>query len=221
MIDTMDTKENREGKKEPPENKDPSTGSKEKEIKEPSPEVILTRKEYEELTARLAELEGMKDRLLRSAADFENAKKRLTRERDDFVKFSQEGLLRDLLPVLDNLERALAHAGAPSADGGEKNNLPGILAGVRMVSKQLGEVLKNQGLKRLSVAGEIFNPNQHEAVGYVEEKGRDHEIVEEVEPGYLLHDRLLRAAKVRVRIGPSPEKSSDLKPEEEKQEEIT
>lgn len=201
MIDTMD--------------------SKQKPDKEASGEIKLSRKEYEELMARLAELEGMKDRLLRSAADFENAKKRLTRERDEFVKFSQEGLLRDLLPVLDNLERALAHAeGSPAAQSGEKNLLPGILTGVRMVSKQLGEVLKNQGLKRLTVVGEIFNPNQHEAVGFVEEKGRDHEIIEEIEPGYFLHDRLLRAAKVRVRIPPSEQKK-DLKPEEEKQEEIT
>src|SRR6185436_9919948 len=88
-------------------------------------EVTLSKQEHEDLLKRLAEAESLRERLLLSAADFENAKKRLSRERDDFVKFSQENLIKDLLPVLDNFERALAHAG----EGGE-TNLKSIVSGV-------------------------------------------------------------------------------------------
>ena len=101
-------------------------------------------------------------------------------------------LIRELLPVLDNFERALSHAE-------ETKDSKGIKAGVQLVYKQLNEALKAQGVKRMKTAGEIFDPHQHEAVGFVDEPGREDEIVEEVEPGYFLHDRLLRAAKVRVR----------------------
>lgn len=171
----------------------------------------VTLGELEQLRAKLAELEGMRDRFLRSAADFENAKKRLAREKEEFVKFSQESLLRDLLPVLDNFERALAHLPA-NADGQSK----AVLTGVQMVFKQMLEILKGQGLKRMQTVGELFDPHKHEAVAYLPGKGREHEIVEEVEPGYFLHDRLLRAAKVRVRSS-----SASGSAEEEKQDDLT
>lgn len=171
-------------------------------------QVTLSRQEYDDLQKRLSELEAMKDRLLSSAADFENAKKRLTRERDEYVKFSQETLIRDILPVLDNFDRALAHA----ADGGEAN-LKGIVAGVEMVKKQLAEILKNQGLKRLQTVGQKFDPHVHEAVGFVHDAGPEDVIVDEIQPGYMLHDRLLRAAKTRVRVAPPTDS--------EKEEEIT
>ena len=74
--------------------------------------------------------------------------------------------------------------------------------GIRMVQKQLADILKNQGLVRLETKGQIFDPHQHEAVGFVQEAGPEDEIIDEIEPGYKLHDRLLRAAKVRVRIAP-------------------
>lgn len=166
----------------------------------------LSRQEHEELLLRLKELEDLRDRYMRGAADFENAKKRLARERDEFVKFSQENLLRDLLPVLDNFERALAHAGA-SKDP--------VISGIQMVFKQMNEILKNQGLIRLKTIGELFDPARHEIVSFAAGGGREDEIVDEIEPGYFLHDRLLRAAKVRVRS------SQALKAQEEKNEEIT
>lgn len=182
---------------------------KKKHKEEDQDQVVLSKQEYDDLQKRLAELEALKERLLHSAADFENAKKRLTRERDEFVKFSQENLVRDILPVLDNFERALSHAG----EGGEAN-LKGIVAGVEMVRKQLFEILKNQGLKKLQTKGEKFDPHHHESVGYVHESGPEDVVVDEVESGYMLHDRLLRAAKVRVRVAPSNASS-------EKEDEIT
>lgn len=163
---------------------------------ESAPPKALSLKEHEELLARLRELEAMREKWLRSAADFDNAKKRLAREKEEYLKFSQENLIRSLLPVLDNFERALAHG--PS----EKSGASGVLAGIEMVYKQLNEILKAQGLKRIKTVGEIFDPHAHEAVAFVQDEGRDHEIVEEVEAGYYLHDRLLRAPKVRVRNSP-------------------
>ena len=171
----------------------------------------VTLEELEQLRAKLAELEGMKERFLRSAADFDNAKRRLAKERDEYVKFGQESLLRDLLPVLDNFERALLHGN--NAEGPAK----AVLTGVQMVFKQMTEILKSQGLKRIQAVGEIFDPHKHEAVGYDSSEGKENEIVTEVEPGYFLHDRLLRAAKVRVRNSSTASKNG----EEEKQDEIT
>ena len=165
-------------------------------------DVTLPREEYEKFLARLQELEGMKDQLLRGAADFENAKKRLIKERDEFVKFSQESLIRSLLPVLDNFERALAHGGAAS-----EGHLQKVITGIELVFKQMTEALKNQGLKRFQSLGEKFDPHRHEAIGYVENDEKADIVVEEIEAGYFLHDRLLRAAKVKVGV--------------EKQEEIT
>jgi molecular chaperone GrpE len=185
-----------------------------KSSKADSQEVVqIPAAEHEELLKKSAELELIRDRVLRSAADFENAKKRLAKERDDFVKFAQEGLIREALPVLDNFERALSHAGEIK-DASAKN----VVSGIQMVFKQFNEILKNQGLKRLQTVGQKFDPHQHEALGYVYEKGPEDEIVEEIEPGYLLHDRLLRAAKVRVRMPPA---SSPHPDSGEKQEEIT
>ena len=191
----------------------PSAESKENQAP-PQDEIVLPRAEYESLLARLNELEGMKEKLLRSAADFDNAKKRLLKEREEFIKFSQENLIRQLLPILDNFERALAHAGEV-----KDSSVKGIVSGIQMVYKQVSELLKNQGLKRLKVVGEKFDPHLHEAVGHAEQEGREDEIVEEIEAGYSLHDRLLRAAKVRVRVSPSSKKK--FQPQEEKQEEIT
>lgn len=173
----------------------------------PDENITISRQEHESLLKRLAELEQLKDRLLLSAADFENAKKRLSRERDEFVKFSQESLIRDLVPVLDNFDRALSHAG----EANEKN-LKSIVSGVQMVQKQLSEILKNQGLKKITTLGEKFDPHRHEAVSFAQEEGPDDIIVAEVESGYMLHERLLRASKVRVRVANAV--SSDDKQEE-------
>ncbi len=161
--------------------------------------ISVPRADYEALTQRLEELEGLKDKLMRSAADYENAKKRLVREREEFVQYSREAILRSLLPVIDNLERAMMHA-ADNDQGGSAKNL---VAGIQRVVKQFGEILKSQGLMRIETAGKIFDPHLHESIGFVKEAGRDHEIVDEIEAGYLLGEKLLRAAKVRVRISES------------------
>ena len=179
---------------------------------DPSPETPsekaappVSPQEHEALLLRLKELEELRDRFQRGAADFENAKKRLARERDEFVKFSQENLLRNLLPVLDNFERALSHAG---------NSKDPVISGIQMVFKQTNEILKNQGLVRFKTVGELFDPTRHEIVSFAAGPGREDEIVEEIEPGYFLHDRLLRAAKVRVRSSRAANNAGEEKTEE-------
>ena len=171
--------------------------------------VTLSKEEHQKLLEQAKELEEVRDKLLRTAADYDNARKRLAKEREEFIRFSQERLLRDLLPILDNFERALAHA--------EEIDRP-VADGIRLIWKQLLDLLTAHGLKRLSSEGDPFDPHLHEAVDQVEEEGPEGVIVKEIVPGYLLQDRILRPAKVRIRVRPN-EKAKEKTAE--KEEEIT
>lgn len=171
--------------------------------------VTLSKEEHQKLLEQAKELESIRDRLLRSAADYDNARKRLAKEREEFIRFSQEKLLRDLLPILDNFERALAHAAESD---------PPVASGIQGIWKQLLDLLTIHGLKRLSCEGRPLDPHFHEAVDQVEEEGPEGVIVKEIVPGYLLHDRLLRPAKVRIRVRPNAKAKEKA---EEKEEEIT
>ena len=187
----------------------------------PSGKVEVSAQEYEDLKKKVGELEGLREKFLLAAADYENAKKRNARDKEDFIKFSQERILKDLLPVLDNFERAVGHANTASANASGyedlRQNLKTVISGVERVQKQMADILKTYGLKRIETVGQTFNPHFHEIVAHVPEEGKEDEIVDELEPGYMLQDRLLRAAKVRVRVSPQPKASAP----EEKQDEIT
>ncbi len=176
---------------------------------------------YEDLKKKVEELEGLRQKFLLAAADYENAKKRNARDKEDFIKFSQERILKELLPVLDNFDRAVSHANTASANASSyedvRQNLKTVISGVERVQKQLTDILKMHGLKRVETAGQAFNPHFHEVVAHVPEEGKEDQIVDELEPGYMLHDRLLRAAKVRVRVSPQENAPAP----EEKQDEIT
>lgn len=184
----------------------------------PGSKVEVDAQEYEALKKRVAELEGLREKLLLSAADYENAKKRNAREKEDFIRFSQERILREILPVLDNFERAVNHAGEASlkASGEEelRQNLKTLIEGVERVEKQLFDVLRMHGLKRIDTKAQLFDPHFHEAVAHVAEEGKEDHIVDELESGYMLHDRLLRAAKVRVRVAPQQAPAAEEKKEE-------
>jgi len=140
--------------------------------------------------ARAAELQ---DRLLRSAAEFENQRRRITRERDESVKAGNERLLRDFLPVIDNLERAVATTGDVEA----------VRDGIRLVLKQFGDALERHGVKSFPSVGERFDPARHEALMQQESTTvpPDH-VVQEFARGYTLHDRLVRPASVVVARAP-------------------
>jgi len=139
-----------------------------------------------------AELTELKDRWIRERADLENYKRRAVREKQDALRFGSEALLKDLLPVIDNLHRALAHA---------KKDDP-IAAGVQMVLRGLDEVFERHGVKIVPTRGEPFDPTHHEAISHVESEHPPNTVIDEHQRGYLLNDRLLRPALVTVGKGP-------------------
>jgi molecular chaperone GrpE len=137
-----------------------------------------------------------KNRYVRAIADFENFRKRTDREKADFFRYATASVLRDVLPVLDNFDRALDHA----AEGDEFHK------GVLLIYKQLYDVLQRNGLKPIDESGVTFDPNIHEAVVREEDDSvPNHTVVAILQKGYFLHDRLLRPALVKVAVG-GPEK---------------
>jgi len=156
-----------------------------------------------ELAEKTAEAARNWDLYLRERAESENFKKRLQREKADALRFASEGLVRDLLPVIDNLERAVDHADL----GG--NGQP-LIEGVRLVLQNALEVLQRHGVGRIEATGRPFDPSRHEAVVQVPDRRREpNHVVEQYEPGYTLHDRLIRPAKVSVSSKPSVESPPD------------
>jgi molecular chaperone GrpE len=134
----------------------------------------------------------LKDRYLRTLADFENFRKRVEREKADYYKYALAGMLKELLPVLDNFDRSLDHA--EQGDDFHK--------GVLLIYKQLFDVLQKYGLKPIEQSGIRFDPNIHEAVIREEDPSIPSQTVTMVlQKGYFLHDRLLRPAMVKVAVG--------------------
>ena len=155
--------------------------------------IEIGRSEYEELLRKADEFSQLQDRLLRSAADFDNARKRLAKERDEFVKFSLEDIIQDLLPVLDHFELALAHL------RGEDEKTKSIRSGFLLIQKQLMQILTGRGLNRVETSGKIFDPHIHESVEhFVSSDHPEGAIIEEVLAGYELNGKLLRPAKVKI-----------------------
>ena len=143
----------------------------------------------EELTRKTTEAEDYLNRLQRLQADFENFRKRNQKDREEMIKFASENLICDLLPVLDNFERAL------SVKGDEQ----GLHSGVEMIFRQLNEVLNKEGLQPICAVGENFDPNQHQAVMMVESPDHDdNQIIDEFQKGYTLKEKVIRPAMVRV-----------------------
>lgn len=154
----------------------------------------------EEARDREAELETRareaQERLLRVAADFENYRKRIEREKQEYVKFAHERILRDLLPIADNLRRAVQHA----RDIGES---PVLLSGVELVVQEFEKVLERHGVTPIDCLGRPFDPMVHEALQTVEiEDAKPGLVVEEIQRGYLLNGRVLRPALVSVSASP-------------------
>ncbi len=156
--------------------------------------------EQQSLPAALAErwVEAQKescenrDCWLRAAAELENFRKRTVQEKSRLLKYGNEQLLRDLLPVVDNLERALAHA--------ERTEVSETFVdGVSLIAGMLKDVLERYGVREIKALGEAFDPNVHEAISRMAQAGTGpNVVVQEIETGYLYHDRLLRPAKVVV-----------------------
>ena len=153
----------------------------------------------DELSSREAELErerdNYKDLLLRRTAEFENFRKRTDRERTAQSEAAAADLVKELLPLIDDLERALqADAGSEGAEAYRR--------GVELIQRQLTEVLRKRGVKPIEALGADFDPHYHQAVSHEPAAGRrDGEIIEEYRRGYMLGDRLLRPSMVKVAKG--------------------
>lgn len=150
-----------------------------------------TEKLQNELEEKTREANDHFDKWLRLRAEFENYKKRMQKEKADALKFGNENLLKAILPILDNLSRAIDH-------GKEVSEVGPLMEGVEMIRKELLNTLERFGVKPIAAAGEIFNPEKHEAIAQEETEGEPNRIVAEAQTGYSYHDRLLRPAKVVV-----------------------
>jgi molecular chaperone GrpE len=135
------------------------------------------------------------DLLLRKTAEFDNYRKRVERERQSASESAAAGLIKELLPLVDDLERAL------KADAGDEG-AAAYRRGVELIHRRLLEMLRTRGVKPIEALGEDFDPHYHQAVSYEPEEGRrEGEIIEEFSRGYVLGDRLLRPAMVKVAKG--------------------
>jgi len=157
-------------------------------------ELIATRSELKRVESENADL---KDRLARRQADFENYRKRVERERSETYNRVVADVAAKLLPVMDNLKRALE--AEASVEASESDEFRHFLSGVELISKQLNGVLEELGVKSISAVGEQFNPHLHEAV--VTEASDEYEpdtVMQEIRAGYRLGDKLIRPALVKV-----------------------
>ena len=150
-----------------------------------------------------AEVAQLKEQLLRAFAEGENLRKRFTRERDEQAKFALAPLAKDLLPVADNLRRALESI--PMEAIGDDERLKGLMAGVEMTEKALLDAFGKHSIVRLDPKGEKLNPHQHEAMVEIPDGETPAGHISQVfEKGYMLHERLLRPARVAVSKGAPP-----------------
>ncbi|MDD4899245.1 MAG: nucleotide exchange factor GrpE [Candidatus Omnitrophica bacterium] len=159
-------------------------------------QVALKESEYLALKAEADKAKEQSDRLLRLQADMENTRKRLEKEKQDFLKFANEGIIVELLNILDDLERTVELAQDKHED------LNAFLKGVEMILAHFYDLLKEYGVKPIQAEGKIFDPNFHEALMQEENKEvPEHTILEEMQKGYFLNDRVIRTTKVKVSKG--------------------
>lgn len=166
----------------------------EEEVRELTPLEQL----QEEVRLKDEELLNQKDTFLREKAELENFKKRLTKEKEDFVQFANERLLKELVQIEDNLERAMA---APNA------TLESLKEGIELIQKQFTAFLKNQKVESIEALGKPFDPNLHEVLNQQEsDEHEENTVILEYSKGYTLNGRILRSAKVVISKKPAEEK---------------
>lgn len=152
----------------------------------------------DELAAAREESAKQRDLYLRACADLDNYRKRAQREKEDLAKFANESILREILPVVDNLERALQHAA--QGEGQDAS----LLQGVEMTLGQFRKVLEKFGVVPITAVGTGFDPARHEAMGQIESSDAPaNTVVQELQRGYLLNERLLRPALVMIAKAPA------------------
>ena len=147
--------------------------------------------EKSELDKANEQIAALSDKLIRNAAEFDNYKKRTAREKEDFYKSAVCETVAPLLPVLDNLERAVAAA----EDSGESDS---VLDGVKMVKKQFEDALKSIGVEPIEAIGEQFDPEKHNAVMTADSDEDENTVLEEFQKGYIYRDKVVRHSMVKV-----------------------
>lgn len=176
-------KDAEEGEEAPAEGEAPA----EQEAAEEKDELTLAKEEIESLKAQVQEKE---ERVLRLQADFENFRRRTSKEKEELSAVVTQGILKDMLPLLDNFERAMA---------AEAKDIDSFKQGVEMIFKQFGEVLVKNGLEHIEVEGQKFDPNFHQAVMRVENPDMEDEtIAQELQKGYMVKGRVIRPSMVQV-----------------------
>ena len=136
-----------------------------------------------------AELESKNDLLLRTAAEFDNYKKRTEREKLTVAEFAKAGLIKQLLPILDNIDRAAM----------VEKDTPDYIKGIEMIVKQFEAISENLGLTEIAAVGDTFNPELHEAVMHIDDEALGENVIAQVlQKGYKIGDTVIRAAMVKV-----------------------
>ncbi|MDP8292636.1 MAG: nucleotide exchange factor GrpE [Candidatus Orphnella occulta] len=176
--------------------------NKKQDIKDLEAELKVLREE-------LAKKDDYQDVALRLQAEFDNFRKRSAKERQEFIKYANEGLILELVGILDNFERSIK-----AAD--QKQDFKLLHQGVDMISKQLHKLLQEKGLKRIECVGEKFDPVRHEAIEVVEsDDAEESKVLEELQAGYMLNEHVLRPAMVKV-VKNKPEiVEEEVKPKDE------
>jgi molecular chaperone GrpE len=196
-----------EEKKQKLEIQDESEGEEETEIKEvesgTEEQVVLAKSEVDELRKKAEESNSLLDKLLRARADFLNYQKRMRKGHETTAQYAIQDLVLDLLPELDNFERA-----AKLAENSK--DIDKFVEGVKLIEGQLFKVLEKYGVKPIETVGKPFDPSLHEAV--VEEENNElshHTVIEELQRGFLLKERVIRPSKVKVSKRTVDEDKSD------------
>ena len=149
-----------------------------------------------EINQLKSEYEVKLDQMLRTVAEYENAKKRAIRDKEEFQKYAVESVIKDLIPVIDSMNRATESAK-------ESTDFDSLHEGIQLIQKQIHSVLERSNVSTIDAVGENFDPNLHEAIAQVESDLPTNAIVEEFQVGYKLRDRVLRASMVSVSQGQS------------------
>ncbi len=195
-MEKKDKKKHRNHLEQGNNGQDPGVEVKSEASHAPETETQASETPPEELKKKLEEMEKeiteTRERLLRVAADFENYKKRAAKEKEDYLKFANEDLIKEILPFMDNLERAINHS--------EKtNDAQSLVDGVRLTLQGLLQRLGRFGVTTVESVGKPFDPAVHDAMLVVEtDQHEPNQVVEEFQRGYLLNDRLVRPASVSV-----------------------
>jgi molecular chaperone GrpE len=173
-------------------------------LEEDSPATEADSSVHEELASKAEEeYKALNNKYLRLAAEFENYKRLSQRDQREQIRFGNEQLLKELLPVVDNMERAIKAARTNAGDSA-------LVQGVELTLKQLSGILAKFGVQAVETTGQDFDPSAHQAVSYGPSNDVPaNKVLDEFQKGYRLHDRILRAAMVSVSSGPAQSSEHD------------